>query len=507
MPEAKSVLIACIGIAVIFVAAGCGGDSGSTAKLETPTVYESDLIAEYSALGGKGYAALDAGNPDSAIAYFEQQVALIPEGKWGHYNLACAAGRTGDVQAGMKHLQAAVAGGWDDPSHLESDPDLAALRDDDRFAELLAEVRTTRAEKESLLAAGLPEIEEPKVTFTTEEELNEWLTAQQQVLRANSRVWHGWQAAAAELDLQATRLAIMRAIKGDEFDYKLERIIAMAQMNSPYAEQWGPICGTIISEVDAYLQTDPDPEAKDEACYRGITAAVMEHGMEAMAGPEGDAALAKAEAYHKQMRESSMYYGPGEVWIVAARINQAGDNREALYPVLAELQKKYADDENASQIARALIPADLVKASWPIPIDAVDIDGNKVSLADYRGEVVLVEFWATWCGPCRGELPYLKDVYAKYKSDGFEILSISLDYPNRVDQAQYRQWIDEAGMEWRHVYDEQNWNSPITTAYFVGSIPSPFLIGRDGSLIAMHEECRGEDLEKVVREALDMEPL
>ncbi len=486
---------------------GCSAGSQGTAKLEMPKVYDKELATQYAQLGSDGYQLLEAQNFDSAIVVFEEQAALIPDGKWGQYNVACAYGRQGDVDNALMWLDSAAAHGFADPVQLEGDPDMEAVRADARYAALLAKVSATAAEKEKMFVDGLPRYDTPPEQFASQEALDQWLTEQRQVMQVNSRIWHNWERTAFGMDLEAKRLASMKALEGDSFDLDLERINAMARMKSVYDESWGSVSGTIMKEADAYLAAHPGTEGASEAAYRGLSAALKQYPMEDMTKPEGQAAMTKAAEYMAKIDADAKQYMPGEVWMMAGKLAAAGQNREQVYPELLELEPKFAADNSANKLARALMSEDLVRASWPIAINAVDIDGKKVSLDDYKGKVVMVDFWATWCGPCRGELPYIKDVYKKYHKDGFDILSISLDFPERTDQAKYREWIKENGMDWRHVYDEKNWDSPITASYYVGSIPSPFLIGRDGKLVAMHDECRGEDLEKVVRKALGMEQI
>ena len=131
-----------------------------------------------------------------------------------------------------------------------------------------------------------------------------------------------------------------------------------------------------------------------------------------------------------------------------------------------------------------------------------DLDGRTFTLSSLRGKVVLVNFWATWCGPCRGELPFLREAYKKFNGQGFDILSISLDFPERTTTDAYREWITQNGMTWRHVYEQLGWKSPLAAAYLVRGIPSPVLVGKSGQIVASGEECRGPALEKAIEKAL-----
>lgn len=109
-----------------------------------------------------------------------------------------------------------------------------------------------------------------------------------------------------------------------------------------------------------------------------------------------------------------------------------------------------------------------------------DINGDTLSLNDFRNKkYILIDFWASWCGPCREELPYIKDLYKKYNQKGFEIISVSRD----VDLTKWKSAISKEGIEiWRQISIVEN-DSSIEKKYFVFGIPHKVLIDRNGIII------------------------
>ncbi len=155
--------------------------------------------------------------------------------------------------------------------------------------------------------------------------------------------------------------------------------------------------------------------------------------------------------------------------------------------------KRYMDQEESKQKADKVAGVGAEAADIVLPTP----DGKTMKLSDLRGKVVLLDFWASWCGPCRKENPAVVKAYNKYKSKGFEVFSVSLD----KSKDRWVKAIEKDGMIWPgHVSDLKYWSSAPAKAYGVRSIPATFLIGKDGKIVA--KNLRGPRLEAKLAEIL-----
>lgn len=127
-----------------------------------------------------------------------------------------------------------------------------------------------------------------------------------------------------------------------------------------------------------------------------------------------------------------------------------------------------------------------------------DVNGNSVAVSQLLedGKWVLIDFWATWCGPCRAELPHLKEAYEEYAPKGLEIYAVSLCGPGR--EANWKKFIKENDMTWINVWGYVGRESKAAADYGVEYIPTNFLISPSGEIVAT--QLRGEDLKKVLSE-------
>ena len=133
----------------------------------------------------------------------------------------------------------------------------------------------------------------------------------------------------------------------------------------------------------------------------------------------------------------------------------------------------------------------------PAPLDLkfTSVDGQSIDLSKMRGKVVLVVFWASWCPPCRGEVPNVVAAYQKYHDKGFEIVGISLDQ----DKDALVAFTKENGMVWPQYFDGKGWDNDISKGFGIQSIPTMWLVGKDGKLITTNAR---EDLAGQVGKAL-----
>ena len=483
-------------IGLLFGALSCSQQEVATFK--APSYYADTVVEQVRNHINQGYEFLDAGDAENAVAEFAKIGDLSGPGLVQEYHTACAYGRTEDKDNAFLWLNKLVANGFDIPEQLKSDGDFASLFDDPRFEKVVADAINNADTQSASLAAGMPEYATAEKSFTTEEEYQEWANEQDGRIRSNRMFWSSNEYNKAMLDLGARKLACLRQLKKDdpEFDYNLERVREVSGLSSMY-EAWGPVTKLVMKEAQSYKGSNTS-----EVNYLAGLALSMKYGED---DPQRYEMFTQANTYLAKVNEGTDHFGAAQALTVINQLRKPDADEEKLGAELRTIAEKYSDAKGVYRVISTQFGPGVVKVLWPLTLDKPDLAGKSISIDEYKGKVLLIDFWATWCGPCRIELPTQVQAYKDYNKKGFEIVSISLDYIDRLDKDAYIEWIKEHEMNWRHTYDGEGWGTELVKQYFVSSIPAAFMVGTDGSLLATGDECRGENLAENIKKALGIE--
>lgn len=210
-------------------------------------------------------------------------------------------------------------------------------------------------------------------------------------------------------------------------------------------------------------------------------------------------ALAKMNNYFKSIIDED----PGSlVSLAAVQMMDAETNFELYKKVDEAIQAKLPNSIYTQEFhAKVKKMSVLAPGSEAPDITLNDVNGNPISLSSLRGKVVLVDFWASWCKPCRIENPNVVEAYKKFNQKGFEVFSVSLDGMQQQPNPK-QDWInaiEKDNLIWKnHVSDLKGWNSTVVPLYNISGIPFAVLLDRDGKIIA--KNLRGEELHNKLAE-------
>jgi len=248
----------------------------------------------------------------------------------------------------------------------------------------------------------------------------------------------------------------------------------------------GAILEKSIADLEAKLQGQPDHESLLDI-YPMLARLYIENGQEKDVGQLIDRFKGIMNPENLQDHLTLSY--------LLKKANRGEDvlqlfkNLEAQYPEkrslsrrIAELHEELGNTQLAMEYLSKVKPT-LALLGKPVPdFPVTDLNGNPISLQQYRGKVVLLDFWAAWHSFCIGDILNVKKIYDTYKNRGFDVIGVSLD----TDETQLRNFLKKNAIPWRQIYSGQERQSPLARQYDVRSIPTRWLIGREGKLIA-HE--------------------
>jgi thiol-disulfide isomerase/thioredoxin len=274
---------------------------------------------------------------------------------------------------------------------------------------------------------------------------------------------------------------------------EVEALSRQAMQNSSPAEQ-ARIFGEIEGKFVAFRERWPNtPEANDAAFQLGV----MNFGMQkhAQASQFLKEFLGKSKGAERDQLAFAHYY-LAEAYKAQGKYDVAEGEYKVILAQYSDVNKDLTDAVRGN-LSGLSAERQLAVGGEPLAFSVKSIDGKTLSPAAYKGKVLLIDFWATWCGPCVAEMPNVKQVYAKYHPKGFEIVGISLDKSrDRLDQ-----YIQQNQIPWPQYFDGKWWNNDVAVRYGIKSIPATFLVDKKGKI--RYKSLRGPQLEKAVAELLE----
>lgn len=222
-------------------------------------------------------------------------------------------------------------------------------------------------------------------------------------------------------------------------------------------------------EAALLLANGAGPADKAEAHYLAGKACLAEGGYRIFEQPFQDADSEFQEALKLQPEKAVCLYEDG---VALAHLHQYAKAQERFQQYMKVAPATELDYKRARLFAAQ---PELARKRVSPAFEVTSLDGRPIAMKSLAGKVVLIDFWATWCGPCRNALPHLKEIEQKFRNEPFAVISVSLD----VDETTWKNFVKQNGMTWLQ-YRDGGFDGPLATTFAVKAIPTTFTIDADG---------------------------
>ncbi|MGN7784702.1 redoxin domain-containing protein [Niabella sp. 22666] len=257
--------------------------------------------------------------------------------------------------------------------------------------------------------------------------------------------------------------------------------------------------GPVNKESKALSETLKETSSKISALYEKHYALSKEQREDSATAKQFDDAVEVVKAEQKTVLKAFLDKRPTTIVALDALQQYAGYNPEyaTTFPLFEQLPLTVQQSfQGKTYLDRLEKLREVGVGKYAPAFTQADTSGAAVSLASFKGKYVLIDFWASWCGPCRAENPNVVENFEKYKNRNFTVLGVSLDRENAKDK--WLQAIHDDKLTWTHVSDLKFWDNEVAKLYGVGAIPQNFLLDPSGKIIA--KDLREDELDKKLKE-------
>jgi thiol-disulfide isomerase/thioredoxin len=328
---------------------------------------------------------------------------------------------------------------------------------------------------------------------------------QQQAQREEDRGQHPFAGQSGDEDQAITNQLALLMLRLDWFIQQFPDDKRVMQAHAWWVQTAPQVAARLGTTLDreryereiALLETAKDlpPAIQADADYAVIRTTLERYASKGIAPAEYEKLLGRMEGFSRRFPRD--WRAPGMAYTVGQILQNKDEARaRAGYTIAA----RSSDEEMAANAALAL--AALPYRHRPLDLAFKATDGQRFDLSLLRGKVVVVDFWATWCPPCRAEAPEMAAFYQKYHDHGVEIVGISLD----EERGKLEQFTKKNDMRWPQYFDALGWQNKVSQRFEIHSIPAVWVVGPDGRIVSTDARGRVEEIVQALLARRDAPP-
>lgn len=477
------------------------------------------LMKHVRQLHGESRIAFEQQDYPAAISALRELERLAPGNPYVFYKLACVLAKNGKDEEAIAALQESARYGYDFWQHANEDPDLESIRNDGRTTSAIARMKENAEEQGKAIKDPYAAVSsEPCPTSSSVKAIIAHFAPKREQLREEGfylGAWPthetDWRYLRGQIDALGTYVDENPQAK-DAPDAYLAIVETFTDLHQPVGFSGFVTPGTATRMrrvVKAFRAKHPkSPLLREARCV--LLDAEYKSAMTEFWAVDTKDTNAWAEIKQRFGKEFASLADEsigekteGLALCKALRLGFARNKPELQSKLVARLRTRMEDYKEVRNMAwdnaRMLLLGELGTPSF----NAKDTEGNTRKLEQYSGKLLVLDFWATWCGPCLRELPEMKKLYDEFHGQGVSFLGIALEDGDSMPLNKFRGWCQEQGVTWPQLYEGKGWKHSLAKKFHITIVPTLIFIDREGKVVG---EGRAHSAEHWIRKELGLQP-